>query len=1196
MAINDVLGLTVELEADTKKFVKDLRKAAGNVDLGFNPTPLIRQFARSQKDIQKILTGTVADAAGKGFALTNIQGLTRKLTSVSDQIATSNKRVFELSIEMGRRGIEQQEKQRLKALRAEEKERLAGLQRQFKAEKTATDEVMQRRKKAMVQAAKLASKEHFKGTIKAGDAFADGITSAFSKIKSGDVSGLLKGLGGGVGGAGTKALKKAQEGGAGAGLLKGLGGLLTKVGPAIAAIGALAAGIGALVAIAVAADSAMKDLNRTLMTSGLAGADLADQYGRLGDTLTNISQHFAEAFTLKNVWGTTAKDHLEILGGFASAGVSFRQMKEGIAQAADGMKRLEEYTVAALTYSKLLGLSTQEMSSTMASYMEELGLTLEGVSGRFANITVAAKESGFATKRFFNMLLQATSGMSMYNVRLEEAAGLLINLGKILGQKMGGDFLQQLMKGFKDEGTQDRIKKTMTTGVKLSSRILQKDAVRSAEEFGRKLEELASKDQGKASAIQGILGDFGLGGLKGEDLAKALGKMSPQKLGMLTAQVGATGGAGAGLARSLMDLATQGQSFKGGLGGAQAARSSAGAGATLFLQLNEAQRVLGRSLDQIDLSEKEQLMAFEQITGKSGEAARQLRRVGMEMRGQYDTMRKAQEGGPEAWAEYNQKFADEWGVRINEASGALEKIVKSSDGTTRFEQMGGSLEDFFLSQGDRLKGMEDKKIAEDIMLAQEIAGNTTDMAKILEQGIEYLLSKIYSSVQYIASIMGQDKFSDEEKAARGRAMGEVSEKEEESRKELRRQQSAIDRLKLELKVGASPERKAEIEAEIDKRELAKKKLGGRVDAYRAISRSLGRMTAADAHKYGENLDAKGMIGAAAASPQAKDAIGRAIMAINPRADVAEHARSAGASAGWEAGRHIQSASFADKPWVGGRDSAQQLVSDIEGRESEKVWSGYAQEYLGLPMGVRSIDRLEGALEGPAAGEMRRKFGGAAAIKDEIPMEEWLRDIYIGEKRDADDRSKRELTAEEKQLKEQTDELVKAIESQNEERQVQELATLLARSGEEGGATALVSKARGLLQGRTGGMNLQRKVKDPNTGEEKSLGDILHGAAGTAAMGTALSRKGHSSPFMGPLPPPTQPGGDFAAFYSASKGRFTGRVDFNGRDNVAMEGRRSGGPRDTARSGGKGSIVINSFGNSAEIIRGLQAAAAAGVLS
>ena len=162
----------------------------------------------------------------------------------------------------------------------------------------------------------------------------------------------------------------------------------------------------------------MKDLNRTLMTSGLAGADLADQYGRLGDTLTNISQHFAEAFTLKNVWGTTAKDHLEILGGFASAGVSFRQMKEGIAQAADGMKRLEEYTVAALTYSKLLGLSTQEMSSTMASYMEELGLTLEGVSGRFANITVAAKESGFATKRFFNMLLQATSGMSMYNVRL----------------------------------------------------------------------------------------------------------------------------------------------------------------------------------------------------------------------------------------------------------------------------------------------------------------------------------------------------------------------------------------------------------------------------------------------------------------------------------------------------------------------------------------------------------------------------------------------------------------------------------------------------------------------------------------------------------------------------------------------------------------------------------------------------------
>ena len=109
---------------------------------------------------------------------------------------------------------------------------------------------------------------------------------------------------------------------------------------------------------------------------------------------------------------------------------------------------------------------------------------------------------------------------------------------------------------------------------------------------------------------------------------------------------------------------------------------------------------------------------------------------------------------------------------------------------------------------------------------------------------------------------------------------------------------------------------------------------------------------------------------------------------------------------------------------------------------------------------------------------------------------------------------------------------------------------------------------------------------------------LSKTASIAAFALASSGpgKGHSSPFMGPLPPPTQPGGDFAAFYSASKGRFTGRVDFNGRDNVAMEGRRSGGPRDTARSGGKGSIVINSFGNSAEIIRGLQAAAAAGVLS
>ena len=34
---------------------------------------------------------------------------------------------------------------------------------------------------------------------------------------------------------------------------------------------------------------------------------------------------------------------------------------------------------------------------------------------------------------FYGMILQATSGMGMYNVRLEEAGGLLIRLGQVLG-------------------------------------------------------------------------------------------------------------------------------------------------------------------------------------------------------------------------------------------------------------------------------------------------------------------------------------------------------------------------------------------------------------------------------------------------------------------------------------------------------------------------------------------------------------------------------------------------------------------------------------------------------------------------------------------------------------------------------------------------------------------------------------------
>ena len=82
------------------------------------------------------------------------------------------------------------------------------------------------------------------------------------------------------------------------------------------------AGFAALAKIVIDADSAAKELNRTLLDSGMAGADLVDKYGRVRSVMDDITGYFDKAIELNYEWGTTTKDHLQILGHYQEAGIS----------------------------------------------------------------------------------------------------------------------------------------------------------------------------------------------------------------------------------------------------------------------------------------------------------------------------------------------------------------------------------------------------------------------------------------------------------------------------------------------------------------------------------------------------------------------------------------------------------------------------------------------------------------------------------------------------------------------------------------------------------------------------------------------------------------------------------------------------------------------------------------------------------
>ena len=878
MAIDDVLKMTLDVSATTDNFVKEMQAAAKSTNLQFDvKDPMIRSFKEAHTSVKSLFANTIAEGAQAGLGRARLDKFVNKLQPLTDRIESSMKKVFEQEVKIRKGGMDAMAKKQAETTLSLEKEKLRSLNGRLRLEKTAADRLIKRRKDAMHEAQRLSARS----LSEAGEEFGESVGKAFADLRSGNVGGLLKGAGKRMGATGSR-LNTAgvTRGGAGGSAMKGIGGLLSKLGPAVMAIGSIAAGIAAVVAVIIQADSAVKDLNKTLMTAGLSGADLVNQYGRLGDTLDDISQGFMESFAFNNIWGTTAKDHLEILGAYATAGVTLKEMRSGASDASTQMEILKNHTAAALTYSKLLGLSTTEISESMGSYMSDLGFTLEGVMTKYSNITSAAKESGFATKRFFNMVLQATTGMTMYNVRLEEAAGLLIQLGSVLGEKMGGDFLQSLTKGFKDEDTTTRLVKTMTTGVGLSLRILKKDALKTSQELVDKLNDLAKTNSEAATQFNRVLSEFKLKGLDSAQMLSKLATMGDADRKEMLAKATALNPA---LGRMLSHLARQSVVQGGGRGAIQAAREGAGAGASLLLQMNELAAVTGKRIDQIRADDIVSRTAFEKITGKTGEEFRKLAAVASDYAGRQKALADAQEeiallrrrgnlGGAEAAAKkFNEAFGQQFGVLLSSSGQRFAAQLDSSGGLDVFASLmgralGDSFEDLVMGAGGGLSGGA-RQVNEDLRMAQEIAANTSEMTKVLEQGVEYLLSKIYASVKYIASFFGMPKLSYQGRRAKYNAGETLQSSITGHRKEASRQAREVSRLKRGLsgQTGADRERTL---AQIRAREGAIATLTGQGNMQERQLGALGRIDSPDQLK-GSQASSRSFLAAAFAqiSPQ-----------------------------------------------------------------------------------------------------------------------------------------------------------------------------------------------------------------------------------------------------------------------------------------------------------------------------------------
>lgn len=826
-----VLKLIADLELTGIEGVqRKLRRAAGEFSeaISFDDKQFLEGWTKARSEIGKTWAKTVREAAEASFSPGQLRKVVHQYEDSMKKVDASHLRVEKLAAQIRDRQAKGLESRALQQEAAIERRRLAALHKGFDEEMRHVRSVAERRKEAVEDAERLSKRTWSEAAEQIGDS----LSEQFDRLKSGDVASVLKAAGRRLNTASVQASQKAGEGKSGK-LFEGLSQVLGKLGPAVVALGAVVAGVAALVKIMIDADAKAKELNRTLLDSGVTAGDLATTYERTGEALDRARRSFTAgdgAFAFNRIWGTTAEEHLKVLGAYAEAGLTMRKLARGVKDAGEEMERYRDATAHALTFSKLLGISTNEVAAATAGYMEDLGMSLKGVQERFSEVELAARESGFGTKRFFSMILQATSGLTGYNVRLTQAASLLKTIGKVLGPKAGGELLSSLQRGFGQENIQDRYRRLLVTGGSTTSRVFKAEAESAVSELAKRVAEAAAPQQ---EAIKRTLGAYGVDLSGGKGVAQ-LGRLSADKQADLLFRA-QTEGVSDELVRAIRTAVETSRGAAGGLATRANTLGNIGAGGTLALKLLEAQRIVGSPLH---LLSGPKAMAAQNISGVSGEEYTQLVRLSENL-AKLDEKLAAVQRGVRAGKPYDEKYAEQLarsqGVYVDRQGNRRRTLVEAgaSFSSGQGELIGNTFEDVITSAGKEFAKVAADQVPRDIQLAQEMVHNTADITKILEQGVEYWLEQIYSVVQGIYNFLGSEK----EKKSRTSAIESITGDIDKARDELRAKEKELSDLVAQMK-GAQGADRAALAAQVETKRTALSALQGRVAALSKVRSKL----------------------------------------------------------------------------------------------------------------------------------------------------------------------------------------------------------------------------------------------------------------------------------------------------------------------------------------------------------------------
>jgi len=451
----------------------------------------------------------------------------------------------------------------------------------------ATREVERRAEKAKSQKEGIEKVFEFSKNYKMGEDISEGIKDGLGSLSGKDLLGvgkagfklsasLLKGVGAkvlpgiirksaiaGVGlsrkGGSLQRLGKKTKGPKGLGLkalggtLKGLGRVMKSIGPLIgtlAKMGPLLAASAsifmAIVKLIMDVEAAAKGMNKEIL-EGAGTADMlyqrgknsVDAFKKLDGTLDSIRGNATDIReNLK--WGTNADDIIKTTNALSQQGVSFSGMEqsfEGAGNSADEASRqvqsFGDMARMSLGYSRLLGVSINEITDLQAEMFKDIGISLSGTKLEFARMTREAAESGIGTNKFFSILRGVSSDLSLYTTRIGQAATMLKLMGKVMSPRSAAAFMSSISKGMKGLTAQDRVQKVLLAGAGKARSIAVKDIESKQRGFIGDLQKSLSTGSDKARVADLVKKAIGGNKESYKELQKVITQMPQDQQGAL---------------------------------------------------------------------------------------------------------------------------------------------------------------------------------------------------------------------------------------------------------------------------------------------------------------------------------------------------------------------------------------------------------------------------------------------------------------------------------------------------------------------------------------------------------------------------------------------------------------------------------------------------------------------------------------